>query len=456
MSSAGPQKIKVIRNENYQRHGLKSYVYLMNRFGFESTKAGPYCHIDRPKQTGLVPEGLRAAVGGRVRKERVLVKKTGSGDDAQHGQVTAEDQQNDSEYLCKVSVGTPGQDMLLDFDTGSADLWMINTEVSKANQQGHNVFDPKKSSTYKKLDNLTWEISYGDGSSASGDCGSDTVTIGGISVENQTLELAKKLSAQFAQGTGDGLLGLAFSTINTVKKSNESDPQKTPVENMIKQQDIKSSLFTSCFYSSRDKKKDESFYTFGSIDQDLVKSSGEDITYTKIDNSQGFWMFNSESASINGKSIALSGNMAIADTGTTLALVSDEVVEALYKAIPGAKYDETNQGYIFPTSTKVDDLPEFKVAVGDKEFVIQKEDLAFTTTEDGKHWYGGVQSRGTMTFDILGDTFLKSVYCIWDVDNLQFGLVPKLETTQNLTPPSTSSTGSGEKKVTSVQLISNL
>ena len=26
--------------------------------------------------------------------------------------------------------------------------------------------------------------------------------------------------------------------------------------------------------------------------------------------------------------------------------------------------------------------------------------------------YGGIQSRGTMTFDILGDTMLKSIYAV--------------------------------------------
>ena len=109
--------------------------------------------------------------------------------------------------------------------------------------------------------------------------------------------------------------------------------------------------------------------------------------------------------------MTLSGNTAIADTGTTLALVSDEVCDALYKAIPGAKYDSQQQGYVFPLTTKPEDLPEFKVAVGDNLFVIQPEDLAFAPADD-KNWYGGVQSRGNNPFDILGDAFLKSVYAV--------------------------------------------
>lgn len=181
---------------------------------------------------------------------------------------------------------------------------------------------------------------------------------------------------------------------------------------MIQQDDIPSDaqLFTAAFYSERDENA-ESFYTFGYIDQDLVSASGQEIAWTDVDNSQGFWMFPSTKTTINGKDISQDGNTAIADTGTTLALVSDEVCDALYKAIPGAKYDENQQGYVFPMNTDASSLPEFKVSVGNTQFVIQPEDLAFAPADDS-NWYGGVQSRGSNPFDILGDVFLKSVYAV--------------------------------------------
>ncbi|KAI0179170.1 aspartic endopeptidase [Hypoxylon sp. FL1284] len=452
----GLSKVKVIHNQNYQRHGLKSYVYLLNRFGFQPTKPGPFFHADKVSQHGLVPEGLKGALGGTVHKRRALVKRLEKDGD-ETGEVTADDQQNDSMYICKVGIGSPAQYLLLDFDTGSADTWVFSTLQDKTTQSGHNVYNPKKSKTFKKMSGKSWKIQYGDGSTASGDCVSDTLELGGLTINKQTIECATKMSSQFAKSTGDGLLGLAWGKINTVTDSGEADPQATPVENMIEQDDIpkESELFTSAFYSSRDENP-ESFYTFGFVDQDLVKKSGQDIHWTEVDNSQGFWSIASESCSVNGEKIELSSNTAIADTGTTLALLSDQVVEKIYDQIPGATYDWLNQGYIFPVTVKADDLPEIKVAVGDAEYVIQKEDLAFALTDDKQNWYGGIQSRGEMPFDILGDTFLKSVYAIWDQGNKRFGLVPKIEKTQNLEPPPDSTGGGGGEKamIQSIDLLS--
>ncbi|KAI1823418.1 eukaryotic aspartyl protease [Xylaria intraflava] len=430
----GLTKIRAIHNQNYKRHGTKSYVHLLRKYNFEPTKEGPYTLVNAPKEKGLLSK--RRKTGDSLNRQRVLVKKESPEPGAQHGEVTAEDSQNDTLYLCKVSIGTPPQTLVLDFDTGSADLWVFSKALSPSQRKGHNVFDSKASSTFKQLPGDTWNISYGDGSSASGDCGADTVVVGGLSVKCQTVETAKQLSEEFVRGTGDGLLGLAFGSINTVRHKGRPDPQATPVENMIKQKDIpaQAELFTSAFYSTRDAGSPTSFYTFGYIDEDLVKNSGEEIHWVNVDNSDGFWAFPSNAVSINGKSIPTSYNTAIADTGTTLMLVADYIVDALYAHIPGAKYDWSNQGYIFPLGVTAEDLPDFKVAIGDKLFLVQKEDIAFSVTDDGNHWFGGIQSRGTLPFDIYGDTFLKSVYAIWDQGNTRFGVVPKLEKTQSLTP----------------------
>lgn len=211
---------------------------------------------------------------------------------------------------------------------------------------------------------------------------------------------------------------------------------------MIAQNNIpkSSELFTAYLASWRDSAdadKGQSFYTFGYIDQDVLSannSTTEQIHYTPIDNSQGFWTFNSTSASINGKSISLSGNTAIADTGTTLCLVSDVVVEAVYAAIPGSKYDSDQQGYVFPLSTTADKLPVVQLDIGGRLFTINKEDLGFADAGNGLV-YGGIQSRGQQDFDIFGDVLLKSIYAVFDQGNTRFGAVQRTEAIQNLAAP---------------------
>jgi hypothetical protein len=158
-------------------------------------------------------------------------------------------------------------------------------------------------------------------------------------------------------------------------------------------------------------KSDNSFYTFGYIDQDTVSATGNQIAYADVDNSQGFWTFQSTSATVNGKTINRSGNTAIADTGTTLALVDDATVKAIYDAIPGSKYDSSQQGYTFPSNTSADKLPTITFAVGDTQIAVHKSALSFADAGNG-YVYGGIQSRGSNSFDILGDTWLKGLYAV--------------------------------------------
>ncbi|KAJ6594701.1 acid protease [Mycena capillaripes] len=364
---------------------FSAYARAANRYGFQTTKFAPF-----------------------QKNENMVVHINAKGES---GDVPAESVQNGAEYIVPVKIGTPGVTLNLDFDTGSSDLWVWSSELTGVSKTGHNIYDPSKSKTASKQARSTWNISYGDGSSASGNVYLDTVTIGGVAVPKQAVELAEKMSAQFSSGEGsDGLLGLAWPAINTVSPS----PVKTPVQNMIDQKLISQPLFTV----KLDRGDNAGFYSFGMIDETVTSNP---ITYTPVDNSQGFWMVPSTSYTLNGTTIERADNTAILDTGTTLALIDDDAVSKIYGAIKGAKFDSNQGGWMYPATSKV---PDLAFAIGDTMYTLNAADFPFGEAEDG-FLFGGVQSRGTNPFDILGDIFLKSVYVVFNQGESTVGLAQR-------------------------------
>lgn len=138
------------------------------------------------------------------------------------GSAAATPEDYDVEYLTPVEIGTPPQTLNLDIDTGSSDLWVYSSETPSGEVSGQEVYAPENSTTAVKRSALSWSISYGDGSSSSGDVYYDTVAIGGLAVANMAVEVAAEVSTEFTADTEiDGLLGLGFSTLNTVSPTQQ-------------------------------------------------------------------------------------------------------------------------------------------------------------------------------------------------------------------------------------------
>ncbi|CAL8578251.1 hypothetical protein XPA_004043 [Xanthoria parietina] len=331
------------------------------------------------------------------------------------GNIPADEEEGDVSFLSPITIG--GQPMMMNFDTGSSDLWVFSTGLPAEQQAlGQSVFDPAKSRTFKPLQGASWKITYGDESFAGGTVGTDTVDIGGAKVEGQAIEMATTVADSFLEDTrADGLVGLAFGTINTVKPQK----QKTFFENVMPSLDLP--VFTANL-----RHHEVGSYEFGKIDASKFEGP---ITYTPIDASRGFWQVESKSFAV-GKEGETQTNPnatpAIIDTGTTLILADDAVVQAYWSQVAGAQLQEA--GVHFPCDTQ---LPDFRVALGPTYMATVPGDLLnYMRTRGGGGrgakavCFGGLQSNKGGSRQIYGDVLLKSQFVVFDGGNLTVGFAP--------------------------------
>ncbi|KAE8356697.1 Aspartic protease pep1 [Aspergillus coremiiformis] len=333
------------------------------------------------KYGGTVPAHIKSAMG------------------AGSGAVVTTPEQNDVEYLTPVNIG--GSTLHLDFDTGSADLWVFSEELPSSQQAGHDVYKPGRSGS--KMAGASWDIQYGDGSSASGDVYKDTVTVGGVTAHGQAVEAASRISTQFVNDrNSDGLLGLAFSSINTV----EPRPQTTFFDTVKDQLDAPLFAVSLKYHAP-------GVFDFGFIDR--KKFTGE-LAYADVDSSRGFWSFTADGYSVGRGAAKRSSFDAIADTGTTLLLLDDDIIRQYYQQVEGAQVNYFSGGYIFPCDTF---LPDFSILIGGYKAVVPGKYLNYAPLQGGG-CIGGLQSNNG-GLSILGDVFLKSQYVVFDSQGPRLG-----------------------------------
>ncbi|KAI8081403.1 rhizopuspepsin precursor-like protein [Halteromyces radiatus] len=309
------------------------------------------------------------------------------------GTVPMTDDGGDLEYYGTVSIGTPPQDLKLDFDTGSSDLWFASTLCSGCGGS-QTKYDPTKSSTYKK-EGKPWSISYGDGSNAKGITGLDTVTLGGLAIKQQRIELAQSESGQFQQGATDGLLGLGFDSISTVSGT------KTPVDSLIAQGLISQPIFG--VFLGKKSSGGGGEYVFGGYNKAKVSGS---FTKVPVDNSNGWYQIDVDGGSA-GKGSKIDKFNGIVDTGTTLLLFTDSVAQEVASA-----YSATDNGDgTYSISCDASSLSPLTLTIGGTDFTIPAEDLIYD--KEGSQCIAGFGSSG-MEMAILGDVFIKNVYTVFD------------------------------------------
>ncbi|KAJ7456888.1 acid protease [Mycena latifolia] len=314
------------------------------------------------------------------------------------------DEEDDEEWAGTISIGTPAQKFLIDFDTGSSDLWVPSSSCTSSTCKSKSKFKAASSSTAVKKSG-SFSIEYGDGSTVSGPVYTDTVTVAGVKATQQFFSPVTTLSSSFSGDPIDGILGLAFPAISNLNENpffNTANTDGTVDANQF-----------SFFLAS----SGSELFLGGSDD---AKFSGE-LEFQDVDSSTGFWQITGAKAKV-GSTTAVSGFDTIIDSGTTIMYGPPAAVKKLYAKVAGsAVFDSTNGYYSFPC----DSPPEIAFNWGGSDWTISAANINLGTTEDGSsQCVGALAGQDIGLGDnvwLLGDSFMKNVYTVFDFDQEAVG-----------------------------------
>ena len=355
-------------------------------------------------------------------------------------------------YYAEVTVGTPGQKVSVVLDTGSSDLWVVSykadlcTDFRIQREWGDScdkTYNPNRSSSYNILEEDGFEIRYLDNSTAAGDYITDDLKIGGTTIKSLQMGYATKTVR------GAGILGVGYS-------SNVASTQRYP--NLI-DQFVAQKLITTKAYSLylNDRRSDMGSILFGGIDKN--KFVGDlsilPIHMTKGQSEPIHFEVEMQSISLdltkNGKttkiistdpSLTQTSTIAILDSGTTLSYLPVKIIEQLHSKLR-VHTDNLYTGLTFIDCDYLTSNPDMRlsftfgsnttISVPVWEVVLDllgdsQSQLPFKMPFERACIFG-IQSTEGFEEDgfqedtaLLGETFLRSAYVVYDLTHHQIGM----------------------------------
>jgi hypothetical protein len=314
----------------------------------------------------------------------------------------------DYSYFIRVQVGEAQQPFYMLLDTGASNTWIMGSDCKSDACHLHDTFDPSSSKSWRTA-NKGFTIQYGSGN-LMGSVGQDTATFAGIK-HDLSFGLANYTTDDFKHFAFDGILGLATS------------PSVTGTFLLtLREKKVLDSLIVSISMNRASDGLNDGQVTFGGIDK--TKYKGE-ITYHSIGPDQkdkGEWAITMDDAGFNGKSAGLQSKVAYIDTGTSFIFAPPDDLAALFKLVPGSSSYQNGDyvEYQVPCDTT---LP-IHLSFSGVDYQISAEDWVAQRGENKciANLYGFEVYKGTW---LIGDTFLKNVYSVFDADKMRIGFAAK-------------------------------
>lgn len=372
--------------------------------------------------------------------------------------LTGTDFQQETLYFANVTIGTPGQQLRLHIDTGSSDLWTNSPKSQLCSDfrqpcEISGTFNPDDSSTSKVI-STDFNISYVDGSGATGDYLADTLKIGGESLEG----------FQFGLGTDstspEGILGIGYPTNEVQVNRNGGKAYSNLPQAMVDANLIQSSAF-SLWLDDLDSSTGN--ILFGGIDTEKFHG-----TLSTLPVQQEFGTFAQFIITVSGMSMAVNGKTqdlstdlpipALLDTGSSLTYLPNDLTQEIYTAYKVTYNGQQQTAYCDCRIGETNDSLEFtftspKISVPINELTISpgtNPDGSQVTFPDGTPLciFGIAPADGTTA--VLGDTFIRSAYLVYDLGNNEMSIA---QTNFNATDSNVIEIGTGTAAVPSATVV---
>ncbi|CAG8477547.1 443_t:CDS:2 [Racocetra fulgida] len=334
---------------------------------------------------------------------------------------------NDIRYTGSIIIG--GQNLTIMIDSGSSDLWVPSVFCSTPACTSGTRYDPAKSTTYQTLpapNNFT--LNFGDGAQVDGFKATETVTIGGLSVTQQTFGVLTTFTSN--QYRGGGIMGINFRQSTRFNAPGVIQTMKT-------QKVINKALVGFHFSAPKVNANDVSYITFGDVPNEYANS----ISYNKVVENRS-WIISMSDVQVDGNSLGIKSNVLI-DTGSTLNYGLSSQVNTLHQKISGSNF--SNDLWWIPCNTK----SVVSVVFNGVPYEINPLQLITIKNNSTGLCRSGIQIQPNTnaSFWTLGDVFLSNVFTAFDFDNLRIGFA----TSPNGTGAPGTSPGSGNDNPNNVK-----
>lgn len=330
----------------------------------------------------------------------------------------------DSFYILNLTLGTPAQQFAVALDTGSSDLWVNVANSSYCSSRTNpckpfGLYDPDASSTYKNL-GVEFNATYGDGTNAYGYYATDELGLGDVNVDDMQFGVAESTTIT------QGIVGVAYDTL-TNEASHEGKTYANLPQALVNSGAIKSPAYSLWL---NDPQASRGSILFGGVNKAKYKGELQTIPIVRTLRGYSYLAVTLTGVSVEqGKeSEDYSSRLPIVvllDSGTSLTYLPDSLVDELYKKFNATFLEDDGLAYVDCELMKKDytvnfDFSGATIAVGISELVLKAvaEDFPLGTCAFGVVPSGDSQDA----MYILGDTFLRSAYVVYDLGNNEISL----------------------------------